>query len=72
MKQVLSSDQLQHRVAQVLEPLVVLQAAARMLVVVRPVGQRLPEQGRVMEADAQRPLKLLERLVGRSFPELRW
>jgi hypothetical protein len=39
-----------------------------MLIVVGAVSQRLPQQRRVVKADAQGPLKLLERLVGLSFP----
>jgi hypothetical protein len=65
-------DQLEHGIAQVLQPLVVGESALGMLVVVGAMGQRLPQQGRVVEADAKRPLKSLERLVGLSVFRLRW
>jgi hypothetical protein len=62
--QVLRRDQLEHGVAEVLETLVVGVAALRMLVVVRPVGHGLAEQGSIMKADAKRALKLLYWVVG--------
>ena len=70
--QVLRRDQLQHRVAQVLQPLVVGQSGLGVLVVVGAMGQRLPKQRRVVEADAERPLESLERLVGLGVFRLRW
>lgn len=59
MIEVLGCDQLEDGVAQILEPLVVGSAALRMLVVVGAMRQRLPEQGDVVEANAQCPLELL-------------
>jgi hypothetical protein len=59
MKEVLGGDQFEDRIAEVLEPLVVGRAALRMFVVVRAMRQRLPQQGDVMETDAERPLELL-------------
>jgi mRNA-degrading endonuclease toxin of MazEF toxin-antitoxin module len=56
---VLGRDQLEHRVAQVLQPLVVRRPALRMLVVVGTVGQRLAQKGRLVKANSKRPLELL-------------
>src|SRR5207245_3948273 len=72
----LGGDQLQHRVAQVLQPLIVLQPGFGMLIVVRPVRQGLAQEGLVVEPDPQRTLELLEWLLagsrlswrGRTFP----
>jgi hypothetical protein len=61
----LSRDQLEHSITQVLEALVVRAAPFRMFVVIRAVGQRLPEQGSIVEAHAERALKLLDGVVGR-------
>jgi hypothetical protein len=55
----LGRDQLEHRIAEVLEPLVVGQPALRVLVVVGAMGQRLAQQGNVVKANAQRPLEFL-------------
>lgn len=55
----LGRDQLEDGVAQILEPLVVGGAAFGMLVVVGAMRQRLPKQGDIMKANAQRPLELL-------------
>jgi hypothetical protein len=52
-------DQLQDRIAQILEPFVVRQAALRVLIVIGAVGERLPQQRNVVEADPKRPLELL-------------
>jgi hypothetical protein len=71
MEEVLGRDQLEDGVAEVLEPLVVSRPAFGVLVVVGAMGQRLPEQGDVVEADAQRPLEFLYRLVGLSALRLR-
>jgi len=57
--EVLGRDQFQYRVAEVLEPFVVRRPALRMLVVVGAMGQCLPEQGRLVKANAKRPLQLL-------------
>jgi hypothetical protein len=57
--EVLGGDQLEDGVAQVLEPLVVRRTAFGMLVVIGAMRQRLPQQGDVMEANAQCPLELL-------------
>jgi hypothetical protein len=57
--EVLGRDQFQHRVSQILEPLVVRRPALRMLVVVGAMGQRLPQEGRVVKPNAKRPLQLL-------------
>ena len=59
MEQVLGGDQLQDRVAEVFEPLVIRGAALRMLVVVRAMRQRLPQQGNIVEANPERALELL-------------
>ena len=59
MEEVLGGDQFEDRIAKVLETLVVSRTALRVLIVVGTMGQRLPEQGNVVEADAERPLKLL-------------
>lgn len=72
MKQVLGGNQLEDGITEVLEPLVVGGAAFRVLVVVRAMGQRLPEQGNVMKSDTERPLEFLERLVSLSDFRLRW
>jgi len=56
---VLGCDQLQYRVAEVFQPLVVRRAALRMLVVVGAVGQRLAQKGRLVKANSKRPLELL-------------
>ena len=55
----LGGDQFEDRIAEVLEAFVVGRTALRVLIVVGTMGQRLPEQGNVVEADAERPLKLL-------------
>jgi hypothetical protein len=57
--EVFGRDQLENGVAEVLEPLVIGRAALGMFVVVRAMGQRLPEQGDVMETNPERPLELL-------------
>jgi hypothetical protein len=55
----LSRDQLEDRVAQVLEPLVIRGPALWVLVVVGAMGQRLPKQGDVVKSDTERPLEFL-------------
>jgi hypothetical protein len=57
--QVLSRDQLEYRVAQVLETFVVCRPALRMLVVVGAMGQGLPQEGRLVKANAERTLQFL-------------
>jgi hypothetical protein len=59
VEEVLGGDQFEDRIAEVLQTLVVGRTALRMLIVVGTMGQRLPEQGNIVEADAERPLKLL-------------
>jgi hypothetical protein len=59
VEEVLGGDQFEDRIAEVLEAFVVGRTALRVLIVVGTMGQRLPEQGNVVEADAERPLKLL-------------
>jgi hypothetical protein len=54
--QVLGGDQLEDRIAQVLEALVVGQSAVRMLIDVGAVGQRLAQEGKVVETDPECPL----------------
>jgi len=56
---VLSRDQLEYRVAQVLETFVVCRPALRMLVVVGAMGQGLPQEGRLVKANAERTLQFL-------------
>ena len=59
MVEVLSGNQLEDRVTQVLEPLVIRGSAFRVLVVVGAMGQRLPKQGDVVKSDTERPLEFL-------------
>jgi hypothetical protein len=56
---VLGRDQLEHGVAEILEAFVIRRAAFGMLVVVGAMRQRLPQQGDVVKANAQRSLELL-------------
>ena len=55
----LSGDQLEDGITQVLEPLVIRGSAFRVLVVVGAMGQRLPKQGDVVKSDTERPLEFL-------------
>jgi hypothetical protein len=57
--EVLGGDQLEYGVAQVLETLVVRRPALRMLVVVGAMGQGLPQEGRLVKANAERALQFL-------------
>jgi hypothetical protein len=57
--EMLGGDQLEHGIAQVLEALVVRAAPFWVLVVIGAMRQRLPEQGSIVEAHAERALKLL-------------
>jgi hypothetical protein len=57
--EVLGRNQLQDRVAQILQALVVRRPALRVLVVVRAVGQRLTQQRRLVKANSKRPLEFL-------------
>jgi len=59
MEQVLGGDQLEDRVAEILQPLVVRRTAFRMLVVIGAMGQRLPKQGDVVKSNTKRPLEFL-------------
>ena len=59
MVEVLSRNQLEDRVTQVLEPLVIRGPAFRVLVVVGAMGQGLSQKGRLVEPHAERPLQLL-------------
>ena len=59
MVKVLGSDQLEGRVAKVLQPLVIRRPALRVLVVVGTVGQSLAQERRLMKANAKRPLEFL-------------
>jgi hypothetical protein len=70
--EVLGRDQLEYRVAQVLQPLVVGRSALWMLVVVGAVRQRLTQERRLMEANSKRPLEFLKWLVRLSELRLRW
>jgi hypothetical protein len=69
---VLGRDQLEHSIAQILQPLVVGRPTLGMLVVIGAMGQGLAQQRRLVEADAQRPLEFLEGLVRLSELRLRW
>ena len=60
LEQVLRRDELEHRVAEVLEPLVVARRHVRTLVGERAVGQRLAQQGEVAERNPYLLLQLLE------------
>ena len=64
-EEVLADDQLEDRVAQVLEPLVVVAGAARLAALVVPggVGHRLAEQGRPPEVDLQAGRQVVETLL---------
>jgi hypothetical protein len=57
--EVFSRDQLEYRIAQVLQPLVVGRPALGVLVVVGAVGQSLTQERRLMKANAKRPLEFL-------------
>jgi hypothetical protein len=57
--EVLGGDQLEDRVAEILQPFVVGRPTLRMLVVVGAMGQRLPQQGDVVKPNAKRPLEFL-------------
>jgi hypothetical protein len=59
VEEVLGRDQLEDRVAEVLQPLVVRRPALGMLVVVGAMSQRLPEQGDVVKSNTKRPLEFL-------------
>ena len=59
MVEVLGGDQLEDRVAEILQPFVVGRPALRMLVVVGAMGQRLPQQRDVVKPNAKRPLEFL-------------
>jgi hypothetical protein len=59
VEQVLGRDQFEDGVAEILEAFVIRRAAFGMLVVVGAMGQRLPQQGDVVKANAQRSLELL-------------
>jgi hypothetical protein len=59
VEEMLGRDQLEDRVAEVLQPLVVRRPTLRMLVVVGAMGQRLPEQGDVVKSNTKRPLEFL-------------
>jgi hypothetical protein len=56
---VLGRDQLEDRVAKVLQPLVIRRPALRVFVVVGTVGQSLAQERRLMKANAKRPLEFL-------------
>jgi hypothetical protein len=56
---VFGGDQLEDRIAQILQPLIVRRPALGMLVVIRAMGQRLPQQGDVVKPNAKRPLEFL-------------
>jgi hypothetical protein len=56
---VLGRDQLEDRVAKVLQPLVIRRPALRVLVVVGTVGQSLAQERRLMKANAKRSLEFL-------------
>jgi hypothetical protein len=55
----LGRDQLEDRIAQVFEALVVRRSALRVFVVVGAMRQRLPKQSDVVEPDPKGPLELL-------------
>jgi hypothetical protein len=57
--EVFGRDQLEDRVAQVLQPLVVRRPALRMLVVVGAVGQSLAQKSGLMKANSERSLEFL-------------
>ena len=59
MIKVLGRDQLEDRVAKVLQPLVIGRPALRVLVVVGTVGQSLAQERRLMKANAKRSLEFL-------------
>ena len=59
MIKVLGRDQLEDRVAKVLQPLVIRRPALRVLVVVGTVGQSLAQERRLMKANAKRSLEFL-------------
>jgi hypothetical protein len=59
MEKVLGGDQFEDGIAEILEALVVRRAAFRVLVVVRAMRQRLPQQRDVVKANTERALKLL-------------
>jgi mRNA-degrading endonuclease toxin of MazEF toxin-antitoxin module len=56
---VLGRDQLEDRIAKVLQPLVIRRPALRVLVVVGTVGQSLAQERRLMKANAKRSLEFL-------------
>jgi hypothetical protein len=57
--EVFGGDQLEDRVAEILQPFVIGRPTLRMLVVVGAMGQRLPKQGDVVKPNAKRPLEFL-------------
>jgi len=69
---VLGRDQLEDRVAQVLQPLVIGRSALGVLVVVGAVGQSLTKERRLVKANSKRPLEFLKWLVRLSELRLRW
>src|SRR5262252_6492236 len=60
LEEVLSCDELQNRVAEILEALVVSRRDLRTLVGERAVGQRLPQQRRVAKSDSDLLFQLLQ------------
>jgi hypothetical protein len=55
----LGGNQLEHSVAEILQPFVIRRSALGVLVVVRAMGQRLPQQADVVKSNAKRPLEFL-------------